>query len=287
MQNYPAKKAWLYFNDLSTDKIATLKTYLPDNAENFHIITNDGDGNDFLASDKIPRDPKLHYLLVYDPYKATINWNALAPYLNTWGEVILNHMHYDSVRGVSQLKSDEVLTKYENTYLTSIENLVDCDRNEYERRIQEIITSLRQSSKPYYIASFPFFNRKNAVVYNLLHCSSNIHGFKLYKSTVWKVFGGKSSTKNRHGLENQLMLGFDDSEEMRTATDEDCYNINDIVMYIQDRFRGCTDVQLTEIWSVLDEHPIFPSDGFKDKIKIGLKEISGNKISQSTISFAR
>jgi len=287
MKNYPAKNAWVCFNDLSADKITTLKTHLPSDTANFHIITNDGDGNDFLASEKIPRSPNLNYLLVYDPYEASIDWNALTPYINAWGEVILNHMHSDSVRGVSQLKSDTALAKYENTYLTSIKNLVDCDRNEYEQRVQKIISSLHQSQyKPYYIASFPFFNRKNAVVYNLLHCSSNIKGFRLYKSTVWQIFGGKSSTKNRHGNENQLMLDFESTGESRTAIDEDCYNVNDIVTYVQDRFKGQSDVPLSEIWNALDEHPIFSTDGFKDDIKSGLKN-NGNKVSRSTITFAR
>ncbi len=40
------------------------------------------------------------------------------------------------------------------------------------RRIEDIIKDLRHSSsRPSYIAAFPFFNEKNAIVYNLIHCS--------------------------------------------------------------------------------------------------------------------
>ena len=42
----------------------------------------------------------MHYLLFYDPYKAAINWAALAPYFFGWGEVIINHMDSDTRRAV-------------------------------------------------------------------------------------------------------------------------------------------------------------------------------------------
>ena len=79
------------------------------------------------------------------------------------------------------------------------------DKKAYEKRIEDIIKALhRNRNYQYYIAAFPFFNEKNAIVYNLIHCTSNIKGFRLYKQSAWQTFGGKSSTKNTHGLENQL-----------------------------------------------------------------------------------
>lgn len=283
-----SKQAWLYFNDLSSEKIHILKRHLPYDTFNFHIITYSGDGNNLLKRIIIPSKSQMHYLLVYDPYTASVDWTALMPFLRNWGEVIINHMVSDSFRGISQAKSKVAVAKYEQTYLSSIEELAifGSDRNAYEKRIQEIIVALRGfSDKQYYIASFPFFNTKNVLVYNLLHCSSNIEGYKLFKKTAWKTFGGKSSSKNTHGMENQFILNFDGSGELRTLTDEYCYYIKDIVKYLHDKFKGQTNVPLSNIWKALDEHPIFPSDGFKSKIKIGLKDTYGDIVSKQTISF--
>jgi len=288
MKHFPSKQAWLYFNDLSADKIVILEKHLPGDTENFHIITQSGDGNNLLKEINIPSNQRLHYLLVYDPYTASVDWTALMPFLRNWGEVIINHMVSDPIRGVSQAKSEAAVAKYEQTYLSSIEELVTFgnDRNAYEKRMQEIIVALRGfSGKQYFIASFPFFNTRNVLVYNLLHCSGNIEGFKLYKRTAWKTFGGKSSSKDTHGMENQLMLDLDGSGELKTMTDEYCYYVKDIVKYLQDQFRGRKNVPLTDIWRALDEHPVFPSDGFKSEIKKGLKDIYGSIISKQAITF--
>ncbi len=137
----------------------------------------------------------------------------------------------------------------------------------------------------YYIAAFPFFNEKNAIVYNLIHCTSNIKGFRLYKQSAWQTFGGKSSTKNTHGLENQLMLDFEGKGIATTHTDEFCFYIKDIAEYLQKSFNGRTNVPLNDVWTLLDSHPVFPSDGFRSQIKNELKQNHGASVSRSTISF--
>lgn len=96
----------------------------------------------------------------------------------------------DSIRAVSQVKSSTAISKYESTYLAQIEDLIafGSDRDVFEQRIRDIITVLNgDRHKHYYIASYPFFNSRNSVVYNLLHCTSSIEGFKLYKSTAWST----------------------------------------------------------------------------------------------------
>jgi three-Cys-motif partner protein len=287
MPNYPEKHARLYFNDLSADKIALLKTHLPVEVSNFHIQTSCGDGNDLLKSLKANRKD-TNYLLVYDPYQAIIDWAALMPFLRNWGEVIINHMGSDPIRGIPQAKSEAVIAKYERTYLTSIQELYEFknDRSAYEKRVKEIITDLHSASeRRYYIASFPFFNTRNALVYNLLHCSGNIEGFKLFKKTVWQTFGGKSSSKDTHGNEDQLMMSFGDTVEIKTKTDEYCYYVSDIVTYVHEHYKGRTDVPFTEVWALLDEHPFFPSEGYRTDIKNGLKSTYRDTISKQTISF--
>lgn len=47
-QNYQSQQAWLYFNDLSKEKIDELCKHLPSDTRNFHIQLSIGDGNDLL-----------------------------------------------------------------------------------------------------------------------------------------------------------------------------------------------------------------------------------------------
>ena len=292
-ENYQQQRAVLYFNDLSEEKITELKRHLPKDTHNFHIETSSFDANDLLKSiGKCLSDPKLkfHYLLIYDPYQATIDWEALFPFIRNWGEVIINHMVSDPIRAVSQVKRPEAISKYEQTYMSGIEELIKfgSDRDAFEQRIREIITSIKGGGdKRYYIASYPFFNSKNAVVYNLLHCTGNIAGFKLYKSTAWQTFGDKSSTKKSHFNQDQLIIDFD-GNGTTTQTDEDCFTVKDIAKFLQNEFAGQKNVTLNTLWRTLDEHPIFPSDGFKPKIKEELRETYGaDTKKRGVISFRK
>ena len=62
--------------------------------------------------------------------------------------------------------------------------------------------------------------------------------------------------------------------------------MNGIVDYLQCLFNGMQNVTLNNLWSILDEHPIFPSDGYKTQIKSLLKINYGAIISKSTITFS-
>lgn len=124
-----------------------------------------------------------------------------------------------------------------------------------------------ESNREHFIASFPFFNRTNGQVYNLIHCCGNIEGLKLYKRVAWKTFGGKSSIKNTHGNEKQICFGLDDSNSFQTVTDENCFFVKDIAKYIFEKYCKEGTVDLDTIYYDLDRHPIFPSDGFKSEIK--------------------
>jgi len=288
--NYQRQQAWLYFNDLEPKKIEELKKHLPGDTKNFHIVTSSRDGNDLLREigAKLRPGLKMNYLLVYDPYTASIDWEALLPFISNWGEVILNHMVSDSIRAVSQVKKPKSISKYEQTYLSSIEELLTfgSDRNAFERRTQDIIRILRGGK--YYIASYPFFNTRNSLVYNLLHCTGNLEGFKLYKSTAWKTFGNKSSLRKPSIDPAQLTMLFDDQSSfglLTTHTDDDCYFVQDIVKFVYATFKGRTDVPLTEIWDTVNEHPVFPSDLFKNEIKDQLKTDYGCTKHRSSIDF--
>lgn len=287
---YYGKQIDLYFSDLSAVKTTHLESLMPSETRNFHYHITTEDGNDLAKRIGKSMVNGKHYLLIYDPFQATIDWNALFPYINNWCEIIINHMVSDSMRAVKMVKKDTARNKYEQTYLTELENLIPygSDKTAYEKRIEEIIKALRRNkNRQYYIAAFPFFNEKNAIVYDLIHCTSNLKGFQLYKKSAWQTFGGKSSTKNTHGNENQVVLDFEGNGFFKTVTDEFCYYIKDIAEYLQTRFDGQDDVPLDDLWAVLDEHPVFPSDGFRNVIKNELKQNYGASVSRGKISFAR
>lgn len=287
---FPGKRIDLYFSDLNVDKIEHLKNLMPKQGRNFYIYIDAEDGNELVKRLGVTMLNKKHCLLVYDPYDADINWNVIIPFINNWSEIIINHMVSDSMRAIKMAKKDEVINKYEHTYRMNIRDLIPygSDKKAYEKRIEEIIKTLRHDSHyPYYIAAFPFFNGKNALVYNLIHCTSNINGFKLYKKVAWQTFGGKSSTKNTHGLENQLVLDFNGIDDTKNHIDEYCYYIKDIAEYLQKTFNGRNNVPLRDVWAFLDNHPVFPSEGFRKQIKKELEQYYGASLNRRTINFAR
>ena len=281
---YPQKKVCIYFNDIDQAKTDLLQSNLPQNYENYEIHVSHEDGNELLKriSGQFNQQNNLHYFLLYDPYDASIDWEALFPFFRNWGEVMINHMVSDPVRAITQVKKSTKKVKYENTYLEEFEKLVPfgSDKKAYEKRIEEIIENLK-GNREYYVAAFPFYNTQNSQVYSLIHCTGNKKGFKLYKASAWKTFGARSSTKNSHVDQNQLTLDFSGQGLVTTSTDESCFVVRDIAKYLSRAFAGKTEVPLNDLWNLLDEHPIFPSDGYRKEIKSDLKNVFGATIGVS------
>lgn len=197
-RTYVDKQVHLYFNDYNEKKIEELKKHLPQDERNFKIVTTIRDGNKLLKwiGPQLNRNSHMHFFLLYDPYDASIDWEALLPFFRHWGEVLINHMISDTVRAVQRVKREEKKKKYEGTY--QVDDIADLipygsDKAAYEKRLLKIIDSMKGSSKrQYYVAAFPFFNIKNALVYDLIHCTSHGAGFKLFKKTAWKTLDRKS-----------------------------------------------------------------------------------------------
>lgn len=291
-RTYVDKQVHLYFNDYNEKKIEELKKHLPQDERNFKIVTTARDGNELLKwiGPQLNQNSHMHFFLVYDPYDASINWEALLPFFRHWGEVLINHMISDTVRAVQQVKREEKKKKYEDTY--QVDDIADLipygsDKAAYEKRLLKIIDSMKGSSeRQYYVAAFPFFNTKNSLVYDLIHCTSHEAGFKLFKKTAWKTFGGKSSLKNRRGEERQLMFDLTGEYVCKPTVDDYCYDVYSVASYVQDNFCGKKDVSLEAIWSLLDKHPVFPSDGYRKQIKSILKNDFGAQVSKHTITFS-
>ena len=294
MTRYTDKQAYIYFNDLNKQKIELLETRLPKRTSNFYIYTESMDANELLRKigDQFHSQfSDMHFLLVYDPYDAHIEWDAMMPFLKNWGEIVINHMVSDTIRAAKMARKPEVIEKYEETYQTTIDELISfgSDRNAFEKKIEEIIKDgSGRGDGRYYIASFPFFNSNNSVVYNLIHCTGHYKGFELFKSTAWKTFGDKSSLKNTHNNQDQMQFRFTEDGEivLGMPADESCYNLRDAAKYVQDHFAGKTDVPNDDVWAYLGEHPVFPTRDYKNKIKDVLKREFGMKASRSSMTFA-
>jgi len=278
-RTYTEKNIHIYLNDKDKARVDELEKHLPNDERNFKIVTSRGDAHELLRTigPQLYGTGHLHYFLLYDPYDATIDWEALLPFFRNWGEVMINHMVSDPVRAITSAKKKTTKEKYENTYLKDFEKLVPygSDKKAYEARVEEIINSLK-GSRRYYVSAFPFYNTQNSLVYNLIHCTSNKVGFRLYKKSAWKVFGAQSSTK--HSAENrQLSFNFDG--EIVVEEDDSCLHVVDIAKYLDRSFRGRKQVPLNELWELLDNHPIFPSDGIRDEVRKELKGF-GAKVEQ-------
>ena len=279
-RTYTQKNIHSYLNDKDKARVDELKKHLPQDERNFKIVTSCSDAHELLRTigPQLYGTGHLHYFLLYDPYDATIDWEALLPFFRNWGEVMINHMVSDPVRAISSAKKKTTKIKYENTYLEDFGKLVPygSDKTAYEARVEEIINSLK-GARRYYVSAFPFYNTQNSLVYNLIHCTSNKEGFKLYKRSAWKVFGAQSSTK--HSVENR-QLSFNFLGEIAEEEDESCLHVIDIAKYLQRSFRGRKQVPLDEMWELLDNHPIFPSEGFRNEVKGNLTGFFDAKIEQ-------
>ena len=279
-RTYTQKNIHIYLNDKDKARVDELKKHLPQDERNFKIVTSCSDAHELLRTigPQLYGTGHLHYFLLYDPYDATIDWEALLPFFRNWGEVMINHMVSDPVRAISSAKKKTTKVKYENTYLEDFEKLVPygSDKTAYEARVEEIINSLK-GARRYYVSAFPFYNTQNSLVYNLIHCTSNKEGFKLYKRSAWKVFGAQSSTK--HSVENR-QLSFNFLGEIAEEEDESCLHVIDIAKYLQRSFRGRKQVPLDEMWELLDNHPIFLSEGFRNEVKGNLTGFFDAKIEQ-------
>lgn len=277
---YLEKNIYVYLNDKNRVRVEELKKHIPQDERNFKVVTSCSDAHELLRTigPQLYETGHLHYFLLYDPYDATIDWEALLPFFRNWGEVMINHMVSDPVRAITSAKKKTTKAKYENTYLEDFEKLVPygSDKTAYETRVEEIINSLK-GARRYYVSAFPFYNTQNSLVYNLIHCTSNKEGFKLYKKSAWKVFGAQSSTK--HSAESR-QLSFNLFGEIVEEEDESCLHVIDIAKYLQRNFRGRKQVPLDEIWELLDNHPIFPSEGFRNEVKNNLTCFFDAKVEQ-------
>ena len=220
----------------------------------------------------------MHCFLLYDPYDASIDWEAIKPFFNLWGEVLINHMISDTTRAIKVAKHEKAIKKYERTYLEEFTELIgiSADKAMFESRIEEIVQGLTSKREKYFISVFPFFNKRNALLYYLIFGTANEEGFKLFKRSAWKAFEGHSSVKREPELTKQFSLNFDAlsvNAPPLFSSDDQCYGIVDVANYLYRRFYPKTKVPLHKIWSVLDLHPVFPSDGFKNEIKNVLQEM--------------
>ena len=156
-RTYTEKNIHIYLNDKDKARVDELKKHLPQDERNFKIVTSYSDAHELLRTigPQLYGTGHLHYFLLYDPYDATIDWEALLPFFQNWGEVMINHMVSDPVRAITSAKKKTTKAKYENTYLEDFEKLVPygSDKKAYEARVEEIINSLK-GARRYYVSAY-------------------------------------------------------------------------------------------------------------------------------------
>lgn len=125
-RTYTDKTVYIYLNDKDAKRVDELEKHLPQNERNFQIVTSRLDAHELLKTigPQLCQTGHLHYFLLYDPYDASIDWEALLPFFRNWGEVMINHMVSDPVRAITRAKRKTTKEKYENTYLEDFEKLV-------------------------------------------------------------------------------------------------------------------------------------------------------------------
>lgn len=287
------KKANLYFNDLDIDKISLLKRELDSlDLEFVNIYYYNVDANELLRKIADLSIKEYNTLLFYDPYQADIDWDALEPFFNIWGEVIINHMVSDVIRGAKNVSNPMKIAKYEKTYQKSIEEIIETsnypnNREEFEKITNSIIGSrVASDTKKYYIASFPFYIKTNQLIYNLIFFSWNIKGVRLFKKTAWNTFGGQSSIKHivAKEIQGQMCIDFE-TGNIKNESKSGVYTVYDIAKNIYTNYVDRGEVSWNEIFGQLDMHPIFPSDGYIKEIKRELKESFGTVNKRNSIIF--
>ena len=75
-------------------------------------------------------------------------------------------------------------------------------------------------------------------------------------------------------------MSFDFFDELTEDEDKTCLHVLDIAKYLQHSFKGRKQVPLDELWELLDNHPIFPSEGFRNEVKSDLTGFFDAKIEQ-------
>ena len=280
-RTYPKKRVFIFLNDKNANRVDELETHLPQDEVNFQVVTSKNDANEFLKTiGPQLNKSSLHYFLLYDPYDASIDWEALEPFFLNWGEVLITHMVSDPIRAIKTAKKKATKDKYEKTYHEDFKDLLlyGSDKDAFDSLVDNIIAAKHGPGR-YYKAKFPFYNSNNSRLYSLIHCTSHKEGFKLFKKCAWKVFGAQSSNKH---ASNSGQMSFDFDGTITFDTDVSCFNIRDIAKYLHNSFKGIRQVPLSNLWDLLDEHPIFPSENFRKEIKNELVTFYGAKIERIT-----
>lgn len=84
-RTYTDKMVYIYLNDNDTKLVDELEKHLPQDERNFKIVTSRSDAHELLRTigPQLYGTGHLHYFLLYDPYDATIDWEALLPFSGT------------------------------------------------------------------------------------------------------------------------------------------------------------------------------------------------------------
>ena len=85
-------------------------------------------------------------------------------------------------------------------------------------------------------------------------------------------------------MPGQMCLDFD-TGNVKKDVRPGVYTVYDIAKYIYNRYKDRGEVTWDEIYEHLEQHPIFPCDGYKPEIKNMLKDSFGTTNKRSSVIF--
>jgi hypothetical protein len=180
----------------------------------------------------------------------------------------------DTIRGVSGAITSNTIEKYQHTYAKPIQYLKSSKFSveSFEEMLEENIKTMNDKTKKgYYLSCTPFFNKTNSIVYYIIHYTNHIKGFMLFKKSVWNTFDGHSSGKDMKCKQKQMLLDFNKDGTIHYV-DKNCFNIDNMVDYLVSKVNSHASIKQKELWNYLDCHPVFISEGYRNKIKSLLKQ---------------
>ena len=281
--SFPSKEVYLYFCDAEEKNIAALKgklaELLPQSAANFHVYYHTADGNFLLKrmGEQLSSEKRLGYFLYYAPSPLAFDWEALAPFIRTWGDVLIDPVYPGTVKPLPEALQQEK----DGMCLSRFARLAPHGktREAYDERLAQVLAE-PQEPQPVQVAAFPVFDAEKKLSREVLCCTGDFALFRSFKAAAWQSLSRKTKPISKQSSAVQLMLDLDSSDggivarQEQEAPEESCFTSSDIARYLACLLQG-TKVPRAQVWSRLEVHPVFPSDGFRNPVRRELKSRYG------------
>lgn len=220
---YPNKIYNLFLNDYDANKIRIMReicgVIFSSYPQNLNIYFQNEDVNDYLNDiKKLYPQPFLYpsmTILYVDPYSFhTVKISSIENFIRTtYCELLFNLFTSDFNRNKVDTGIREVLGG-------------DYDIKNTKELLEHVIDRLRIGKMRYFL-SYPFRQRKNVEIYQILFASPNDKGLDKLKDALWKIFNGSEFYKTDLAKEFGQMSFLSEEENQEMAAQQyaqECIN---------------------------------------------------------------